>query len=37
MESFFGERRLEHVEVAACFPIRWMKAPSEGDEPAPPT
>jgi len=31
-ESFFGERRLEQVDVIACYPITWMKAPVEDSD-----
>ncbi len=30
-ESFFGERRLESVEVVACYPVVWLKAPMPGE------
>ncbi len=32
VESFFGERRLERVNVTACYPVTWMKAPVEDDD-----
>ena len=32
VESFFGERRLEQVNVIACYPITWMKAPVEDSD-----
>jgi transcriptional regulator with XRE-family HTH domain len=31
VESFFGEKRLENIEIEACYPITWMKAPVEDD------
>jgi transcriptional regulator with XRE-family HTH domain len=32
VESFFGERVIENIEVKACYPITWMKAPAQGDD-----
>lgn len=29
LESFFGENRIDDVDVESCYPILWMKAPSE--------
>jgi transcriptional regulator with XRE-family HTH domain len=30
-ESFFGERRVDAVEVEACYPVVWLKAPEAGE------
>lgn len=32
-ESFFGERRRGPVEVVACYPVVWLKAPMPGEPP----